>query len=372
MAIAAVPDYLGHDFSGASPGLRFGLYYSGWTTDWKKAVPDQKKNEQPFLKLACKLNDNDKKTMKALLERQQACFKAVINGDDGLCINAESISPFATGLGNEHPTENGFAFLNPYGLPYLPGAGVKGVLRQAARELAEGQWGDSKGWRHDDIVALFGSEDSDNAQRGALVFWDVIPQLKGDALALAVEIMTPHQGEYYRGNQSPHDSGQPVPITFLAVPHGSGFTFHVQCNHGLLKYTSPSLQQNWKSLLQAAFEHAFSWLGFGAKTAVGYGAMVDKDQIAKAKEKLRDDKLREAGIAVGAAVWENALIVSCNPGAGEIQIKSADGKLVSGKFYSQLSDAAKKRLKNKKTVPVNAEVEEKGNLITILSVKEIS
>jgi acyl-CoA-binding protein len=26
-------------------------------------------------------------------------------------------------------------------------------------------------------------------------------------------------------------------------------------------------------LLQAAFQHAFTWLGFGAKTAVGYGVM---------------------------------------------------------------------------------------------------
>lgn len=369
MAIAAVPDYLGTDFSTASPGLRFGMYFSGWTNDWKKAIPDQKKNEQPFLKLACNLTDNDKATMKQLLQRQQACFKAVADDASGLCLSAESTSPFATGLGNEHPTDNGFAFLNPYGLPYLPGSGVKGVLRQAARELAEGQWGDTKGWDHDHIVALFGNEDSDHAQRGALVFWDVIPQLKGDALT--VEIMTPHQGAYYRGEQTPHESGLPVPITFLAVPHGSGFMFHVQCNQSLLQHTAPHLQQNWKQLLQAAFEHAFNWLGFGAKTAVGYGAMVDKDQIAKAKEQLRQEKLREAGIAVGAAVWESAQIVSCNPGAGEIQIKSADGKLVSGKFYSQLSDAAKKRLKNKKTVTVNVEVEEKGNLITIAAITEV-
>ena len=29
----------------------------------------------------------------------------------------------------------------------------------------------------------------------------------------------------------------------------------------------------WKRLVKAAFEHAFKWLGFGEKTAVGYGTM---------------------------------------------------------------------------------------------------
>ena len=42
----------------------------------------------------------------------------------------------------EHPLENGFAFLQPYGLPYLAGSGVKGVLRQTARLLAENAFGE--------------------------------------------------------------------------------------------------------------------------------------------------------------------------------------------------------------------------------------
>lgn len=31
MPIAAVPGYLGQDFSSASPGLRFGMYLPIWT-----------------------------------------------------------------------------------------------------------------------------------------------------------------------------------------------------------------------------------------------------------------------------------------------------------------------------------------------------
>lgn len=315
MPVAAVPDYLGKDFSTASPGLRFGMYFQGWVYDWKKYVPDQKKSEPSALKSACKLNDNDLTTMKSLLARQQVSFKVVSCGVNSLQLEAISTAPFATGLGNEHPTENGFAFLNPYGLPYLPGSGVKGVLRQAAKELAPGKWDTKNEWsnekkyplcvngkpvldKHKEPIllsildVLFGREtaDGDKEQlRGALTFWDVIPQIKGDSLA--VEIMTPHQKHYYQDGQTPHDSGQPIPITFLTVPPGSGFIFHVQCNLPLLEHTAPELAKNkqWQKLLQAAFEHAFDWLGFGAKTAVGYGAMAED----KAKKAEREELLRQ-------------------------------------------------------------------------------
>ncbi len=277
----------------------------------------------------------------ALRSRQQALIAH--HGDDGYRISTTSTAPFATGLGNEHPIENGFAFLTPYGLPYLAGSGVKGILRHAAEDLTlendnqssegwtwvdvwwlfgfEGQTGkDDKGSIWDEkstlgqafardlertaahlalyplIARLFASDKRAGARfldqtangalqflqaccagkslrgglqaRGALDFWDVFPKPAGDKLV--VEIMTPHFGEYYRGNQTPHDSGAPVPVSFLAIPTGSGFDFHVACHTNLLP---DPLQQRWRKLLDAAFAHAFTWVGFGAKTSVGYGAM---------------------------------------------------------------------------------------------------
>ncbi|HAZ60386.1 MAG TPA: type III-B CRISPR module RAMP protein Cmr6 [Gammaproteobacteria bacterium] len=243
--------------------------------------------------------------MRALIARQKSEFSAINPGVSCTCFDALAVAPFTTGLGNEHPLENGFAFLNPYGLPYLPGSGVKGVLRQAARELASGAWGEPLGWSENKsywmkvgkervelsvIDVLFGLEsgDGDTAHvRGALSFWDVIPQIKGDSLM--VEIMTPHQSHYYQqkpaaGSVSPHDSGSPNPICFLTVPPGSSFTFHVVCDTAhlarLTRERAAGMSElfaegetHWRSLLQHAFEHAFEWLGFGAKTAVGYGAM---------------------------------------------------------------------------------------------------
>ena len=56
MAIAAVPAYLGKDFSQASPGLRFGMYLPLWGVDsrngellWATHDVNQRRDEPPIL-----------------------------------------------------------------------------------------------------------------------------------------------------------------------------------------------------------------------------------------------------------------------------------------------------------------------------------
>ena len=341
MPVAAVPDYLGRDFSHASPGMRFGMYLKLWvvnrrshellwtTHDIGYEVRGQQHQEREVkyenkvsaLSDAKRLNDNDKNVMRASLERQRQTFDAIASSATSLRLDALATAPFTTGLGNEHPLENGFAFLNPYGLPYLPGSGIKGVLRQAARELASGEWDDdTEGWSDERrypltvdgklvldskkqpvvltmLDVLFGREtpsgESDHV-RGALSFWDVIPQIEGDSLM--VEIMTPHQKHYYQDGGTPHESGQPSPISFLTVPPDSRFVFHVQCDLAFLDRLAPDLARDgrWKTLLQEAFEHAFKWLGFGAKTAAGYGAMtrLSDEEVARTERESRKAALR--------------------------------------------------------------------------------
>lgn len=336
MLVAAVPAYLGRNFKNASPALRFGMLLPLWgvnrrtkellwtTSDISHEVRGPLRQEREIklnnkvdaLAQAAALNPEDKAAMKALADRQSHLAS---NLPHMLSLDATAIAPFTTGLGNEHPLENGFAFLNPYGLPYLAGSGVKGVLRQAARELASGQWGNEHGWSADKqfeirvngkslaismLDALFGLESQDGDtlhMRGALSFWDVIAQMPNNCNSLHVEVMTPHQSHYYQqksdpktgSSATPHDSGQPTPISFLTVPPGSGMTFHVQCDLPRLQRLAPTLAEGdaWKKLLQAAFEHAFEWLGFGAKTAVGYGAMQPNAQATQdRKEKQRKQK----------------------------------------------------------------------------------
>ncbi|MFN3611714.1 type III-B CRISPR module RAMP protein Cmr6 [Tepidimonas sp.] len=355
MPVAAVPKYLGHDFTEASPALRFGMYLNLWginrrtrqllwtTHDLDYEVRGQERREREIkienktaaLKESGALRTRDKALMQALSCRLGACAQTLPT-ETVLRLEAKAISPFTTGLGNEHPLENGFAFLNPYGLPYLPGSGVKGVLRRAAQELASGQWADTRGWSEEPIATvtldnrrvalsvidvLFGREPARGESehvRGVLSFWDVIPQIQGDGLL--VEIMTPHQSHYYQqkperksgGSTTPHDSGQPTPISFVTVPPGSSFRFHVVCDAARLGRLAPGLLQDehgesrWKSLLRAAFEHAFQWLGFGAKTAVGYGAMVmDPEATQRAQAAAAEAAARARREAELAALSEN-------------------------------------------------------------------
>ena len=379
MPIAAVPTYLGRDFSGASPGLRFGMYLRLWGVNqrtgrrlWttydenyrrtgrnreERLSKDQ--NKTAALRGATDLTPRDRDAMNALRTRQRAMFGTLPDAD-ACMFTASSIAPFTTGLGNEHPLENGFAFLNPYGLPYLPGSGVKGAMRRAAEELAHadffGGTGGHAAWTLPDVWHLFGFEpwprppakdtkspgawedrirgfevspaeidgyvdavfrhdseacrtlrkrldgQDDHIQRlgvllddrtlharGTVDFWDVIPAIVGDSLD--VEIMTPHHSHYYQqkphqGNSTPHDAAAPNPISFLTVPAGSDFTFRVRCDIARLRDAAPQLADDgrWKELLAAAFEHAFTWLGFGAKTAGGYGAM-KRDHHGEARER---------------------------------------------------------------------------------------
>lgn len=310
---AAVPAYLGDNFREAAPGHRFALYLNVWDEQWRKrqgAAPEE----------LLTLNEDDRKRLSALTERQRHLLGAAERAQPGstLSLPAASTSPFTTGLGMAHPLENGFAFLSPYGLPYLAGSGIKGVLRQAALELAEGGAFEDAGrdWDWAEIEALFGSpgkaENSETERRrGALCFWDVFPA-PGRGQQLAWEVMTPHQGAYYQdetGNTEPHDNGAPVPIHFLTVPAGSAFRFNIQCDPTLLRQTGPALLEpaaedgpaRWQRVLGALFTHAFEWLGFGAKTAVGYGALDVDEQArrreAEAREQIRAEQAREEQLA---------------------------------------------------------------------------
>ncbi|MFP4063227.1 MAG: type III-B CRISPR module RAMP protein Cmr6, partial [Halochromatium sp.] len=163
------------------------------------------------------------------------------------------------------------------------------------------------------LDVLFGKESGDGETehiRGALCFWDVYPQIPG--MQLGVEVMTAHQSHYLQGTDTPHESGQPNPINFLTVPPGAGFHFHIQCDQPFLARLAPELAEPgiWQSLLSAALEHAFDWLGFGAKTAVGYGAM-RRDQTAererlnaqRAAEEQRQREAEERQRREEAAAW---------------------------------------------------------------------
>ncbi len=280
--IPAVPEYVNKalgDSKSVPPGHRFSLYFPIWNAStWQ--LEDKRKSEA--LRKTLDLPRESKELISKLRDRQRLML-ANNPEDTRLSLEAIVTAPLVTGMGMEHPLENGFAFLNPYGLPYLPGSSIKGVVRAAAQDLSETE---EKGWSEAGInLRLFGSEDSENSRGGALTFWDAIPEIAGGSLTM--DVMTPHYGDYYQGKSTPHDAGQPNPIVFMVIPPQSEFSFHVTADLRLLAGIG-----DWKTLLLTAFEYAFEWLGFGAKTAVGYGAMrrmsADEQKEARAHAEAVD------------------------------------------------------------------------------------
>lgn len=296
MTRIAAPDYVGrHALDACPPGHRFWLYLQPWNHDWKIGEG----GKTAALAAACKLGDGA--DLLAALRARQLDLACALPPERRFIVDAVATAPFATGLGNEHPIENGFAFLTPYGLPYLAGSGFKGVLRRAAQMLLEDR---TAGLTADAIDALFGPEDGGadgsgeplaeaKRRRGALTCWDVLPAPPNGELA--VEIMTPHHGAYYQDGQSPHDAEQPNPIPFLALPVGSKLRFVASFEPALWPGGLAGI--DWRALVGASLRHAFDWAGFGSKTAVGYGAMSVDEAEREARE--RDEAARrEASKAV--------------------------------------------------------------------------
>jgi CRISPR-associated protein Cmr6 len=375
--VAAIPAYIPSDLTDTAPGHRFQLYLKHWQgangiafEPYKKSRPQGKDERATFdrecagvLKDLCPLPPSSVNVLKGVRARQQSLIQHY--GSTGYRISTTSTAPFATGLGNEHPIENGFAFLTPYGLPYLAGSGVKGILRRSMQELMDDG---EDGFTNEAINALFGPEldpesgnKPEDAKRGALDFWDVFPS--PDKGKLSVEIMTPHYSKYYQGEEAPHDSGAPVPVSFLAVPAKSQFDFHVVCHAARLP---ASLQTEWRTLLDRAFQHAFEWVGFGAKTSVGYGAMA-----AVAPSAAPTTPTGAAGTtATGSAdiqTWPTAKL-TFTPNTGEIKAVF-DGKMTVGlkgpqadALRAALGEERATRLKKKQELrDVAVEVQQEGN-----------
>lgn len=191
---------------------------------------------------------------------------------------------FVTGLGREHPIENGFAWHYSLGVPYLPGSSVKGMVRAWAEN-----WLDPK--PSDDVLRWIFGPRGDAARKspasGSVIFLDAIPT---KPVTLKADIMTPHYGPYYQdpSRNPPADWYSPTPIPFLVVAPETTFQF------GLL----PRRQQDaaYIKTVQGWLREALNGIGAGAKTAVGYGRM-DEDPAAEKEYQQRLQEIDQQRLA---------------------------------------------------------------------------
>jgi len=200
-----------------------------------------------------------------------ARMRELAAGRGGTAVGLVTATRFATGLGYDHPIENGFAWHHTLGTPYLPGSSVKGLLRACVQE-----------WHGDTLAAeLFGE---DNPQRdtcvGKWIFFDAIPT---QPVKLEAEVMTPHYSPYYQEKDTPPgDWHDPVPIPFLAVDRDQHFQFAFaprDREETGVHEGQPISIETMARWLKAALH----WLGAGAKTNSGFGVFRDPDNAVAAE-----------------------------------------------------------------------------------------
>ena len=297
-----------------------------------------------------------------LVQRQHKLCKVL----GGVCAQFETDGPFVTGMGLSHPVENGFTFHPTLGVPYLPASGIKGLLR-----------GWVEGWMDDEktngvVQRWFGAaKDNDSkVEEGAgnLIFFDALPS---QPVRLACDIMTPHMGQWYeKGGElepgdyaaaAPADWHSPVPVPFLVVKSATKFQFMIAPR----KVGDAALDAQAQAdvvLAMQELKKALEWMGAGAKTATGYGRMIE---------------CKAADIKSGIEQWDKAQ-VKWNKGRATLDIIHTGGRKASQSGpdakskYDRLSENARKRLdKDNKPVFVNATVSCNGNMITLISIEEI-
>lgn len=263
------------DFQESNAGLWYDKYCSKWCMDssreglkrWsmesfeQRNFDDNKESINPKMEwissVVRKGNDTKRVGSKSLLNEFRSRRECFLKKSGQEPIYLKTVGPFVTGLGRNHPVENGFAWHHLLGVPYLPGSSIKGVVRS---------WAVS--WHpqpNDDIIRIFGPRDSKDHSVGSVIFLDALP-IK--PVQLKVDIITPHYGPYYQdeGQKPPADWYSPIPVPFLAVDSDQEFIF------GLM----PRRPNNPKdaddcSKANEWLADALKDLGGGAKTAVGYG-----------------------------------------------------------------------------------------------------
>lgn len=176
------------------------------------------------------------------------------------------------GLGNESVYETSITLHHIYGIPYIPGQAVKGVVRSwVILEYFGGS--EAEALKDCAFRFVFGNQAVDKypAQAGKVMFFDALP-LKGPRIE--VDIMNPHYQPYYSEGQPPGDNHNPIPIPFLTVVD-TPFQFLLGLKEG-----DSQKQIQFKGELFKPLELVEKWLkealelnGIGAKTAVGYGYM---------------------------------------------------------------------------------------------------
>jgi len=261
--------------------------------------------------------------------------------------------PFArliVGLGQESVLETGLRLHHTYGVPVIPGSGLKGL----ANHYCDTVWGQThdpnaadenkkyrRGMEYHDLLFGF-TRGPDKADAGAIVFhdaWITPDSLTRDDTGVLRDVMTPHHRDWQdpRSPVAPTDFDSPNPVSFLSV--AGAFRVAVSWN-GPAEHPS---RQNWTELALALLADALWEWGVGGKTSSGYGRLGDPARVAEATAK-------PAGAAGGNTGPARPAVV-VKPG-GRVRAVLLEARTKKGGWRAKLKDGvAEGPVQNSADVP---------------------
>lgn len=249
--------------------------------------------------------ERGKETIKIKPDFKDIDFSAILTRHENNINNLKNLSckrltsspdwRLIIGLGNESVYETSLTLHHIYGIPYIPGQAIKGVVRNS---IIADVFNSNEGTKTEGALSskvfckTFGSPKGSviGEHQGSVIFFDAFPT---NAPEIEVDVMNPHYSDYYQrqGKTPPADYLNPIPIYFLTVSKKTKFTFHIgikvkdnkkikEFGHELnsLDKTPDGLSIGNLSEDSCLLDVTYHWLkraltdhGIGAKTAVGYG-----------------------------------------------------------------------------------------------------
>lgn len=244
------------------------------------------------------INDDEKR----ILENIKA-YSNIIKQNLGtvyswLIIDGKLNDKLVIGLGNQSVFETDITLHNTYGIPYIPGSALKGVLRnyiiqEYFKECEEKANTDKL------FLTIFGGKNENKKSvQGKVIFMDAFPNRYFNIIK---DFMTTHHADYYsKENKIPLDTDEPNPLPFLVLQNDNKnskiieFKFDLGVNKEILnikinnditktdKILNKYENKTVKEFLLDNIIDTLEYNGIGAKTSVGYGYFnINKEKCFK-------------------------------------------------------------------------------------------
>lgn len=229
---------------------------------------------------------------------------------DFISFEGEISDKLVIGMGNVSTFETDITLHHTYGIPYIPGSAIKGVLRNYIIENYSEKFCDSncdekrekKAESNDVFRSIFGGKNKKGKNiQGKVIFMDSFPKYKYE---VKLDVMTPHHKGYYEKGMEPVDTEEPTPINFLVLKNCE-FQFYIAVDKTIKNdeklmeevkkiYEEKNIE---KFILENLIE-ALTFHGIGAKTSVGYGYFeIDKEAeiiklISEQEKRKKEEELK--------------------------------------------------------------------------------